>query len=132
MTESIRVSHHEVTQLAARYDAQSPQEGPGWALDRFGPRLAFCTVFQADGMAILDMAWRINPQVRVFTIDTGRLPQETYDVMEEVRQRYGIEVEVCFPEAQQVEAMVRRLGPNLFRQSVEARLFCCNVRKVEP
>jgi thioredoxin-dependent adenylylsulfate APS reductase len=83
-------------------------------------------------MAILDMAWRIDPEVRLFTVDTGRLPQETYDVMETVRQRYGIEVEVYFPDARQVEAMVRRHGPNLFQKSVEARLHCCNVRKVEP
>ena len=46
---------------------------------------------------ILDMAWRINPKVRVFTVDTGRLPQETYDIMERVRERYKIEVEVFFP-----------------------------------
>ena len=61
-------------------------------------------------MAILDMAWRIDPKVRLFTVDTGRLPQETYDLMETVRQHYGIEVEVYFPDAAQVESMVRRFG----------------------
>ncbi len=83
-------------------------------------------------MAILDMAWRIDPNVRIFTVDTGRFHQETYDVMETVRQRYGVEVEVYFPDAKQIENIVRRYGPNLFQKSVEARLMCCNVRKVEP
>lgn len=122
----------EAGQLAIELDLATPQEILGWALDRWHPNLAICTSFQAEGMALLDMAWRIEPRVRVFTVDTGRLPQETYDVMEEVRQRYGIDVEVYFPDARQVETMVRRLGPNLFQKSVEARLLCCNVRKVEP
>jgi phosphoadenosine phosphosulfate reductase len=83
-------------------------------------------------MVILDMAWRIDPKVRVFTVDTGRLPQETYDIMEHVRKRYGIEVEVFLPDPRRVEAMAKGYGPNLFYKSVEARMWCCHVRKVEP
>ncbi|HEX9943233.1 MAG TPA: phosphoadenylyl-sulfate reductase [Thermoanaerobaculia bacterium] len=122
----------EAGQLAVEFDFATPQEVIAWALDRWGSQVAICTSFQAEGMAILDMAWRLDPGVRLFTVDTGRLPQETYDVMEEVRKRYGIEVEVYFPDARQVESMVRRFGPNLFQRSVQARLLCCNVRKVEP
>jgi thioredoxin-dependent adenylylsulfate APS reductase len=122
----------EAGQLAVELDDATPQDVIAWALERWGSQVAICTSFQAEGMAILDMAWRINNHVRLFTVDTGRLPQETYDVMEAVRQRYGIEVEVYFPDAAQVEGMVRRFGPNLFQKSVQARLHCCNVRKVEP
>jgi phosphoadenosine phosphosulfate reductase len=103
-----------------------------WGLAQWGSRIAVCTSFQAEGMVILDMAWRIDPKVRVFTVDTGRLPQKTYDIMEHVRERYKIEVEVFFPDPRQVEAMMRGHGPNLFYNSVEARLWCCHVRKVEP
>ena len=67
-----------------------------WAIEQWGPRMAVCTSFQAEGMVILDMARRIDPKVRVFTVDTGRLPQETYDLMERVRERYQVEVEVFF------------------------------------
>ena len=122
----------EAGQLAVELDDATPQEVIAWALERWGSQVAICTSFQAEGMAILDMAWRIDPKVRLFTVDTGRLHQETYDVMETVRQRYGIEVEVYSPDARQVENMVRRFGPNLFQRSVQARLVCCNVRKVEP
>jgi phosphoadenosine phosphosulfate reductase len=126
------LDEYEAGQLAVDFDAATPQEVIAWTLERWGRRAALCTSFQAEGMAILDMAWRIDPKVRLFTVDTGRLPQETHDLMEEVRGRYGIEIEVVFPATAQVEAMVRRFGPNLFRRAVPARLLCCNVRKVEP
>ena len=119
-------------QLAVELDGATPQEVIAYALERWGSQVAICTSFQAEGMAIFDMACRIDPRVRIFTVDTGRFHQETYDVMETVRQRYGVEVEVYFPDARQVENMVRRYGPNLFQKSVEARLLCCNIRKVEP
>jgi phosphoadenosine phosphosulfate reductase len=118
--------------LALRFDSAPPETVIAWALERWGSRIALCTSFQAEGMVILDMAWRIDPKVRVFTVDTGRLPQETYDIMERVRERYGIEVEVFFPDPRRVEAMVKGHGPNLFYKSVEARMWCCHVRKVEP
>ena len=66
------------------------------------------------------------------TIDTGRLPEEQYDIIETFRRRYGIQVEVLFPDASAVETMVRRHGVNLFRQAVDRRLLCCHVRKILP
>jgi thioredoxin-dependent adenylylsulfate APS reductase len=122
----------EAGQLAVELDFAPPQELLAWGIERWRSRLAICTSFQAEGMAIFDMAWRIDSEVRLFTIDTGRLPQETYDMIETVRARYGVEVEVYFPDAAKVEAMVGRFGPNLFNRAVAARLLCCNVRKVEP
>lgn len=122
----------EAGELAIRFDSEPPEALLAWALERWHPHIALCTSFQAEGMVILDMAWRIHPHVRVFTVDTGRLPQETYDIIEQVRERYGIAVEVYAPETRQVEAMVSRFGPNLFYRSVEARLLCCKIRKVEP
>jgi phosphoadenosine phosphosulfate reductase len=122
----------EAGQLANDFDFATPEEVLEWALARWHPRLAICTSFQAEGMALFDMAWRINPEVRLFTVDTGRLPQETYDMMEQVRERYGVTIEVHLPEAAKLERLTTRFGPNLFRRSVEARLLCCSVRKVEP
>jgi phosphoadenosine phosphosulfate reductase len=83
-------------------------------------------------MVILDLMARLTPRPRVLTLDTGRLPQETYDVMDAARRRYGIEIEVYFPRAEAVETMVRERGLNLFYESVDNRLRCCGVRKVEP
>jgi thioredoxin-dependent adenylylsulfate APS reductase len=126
------LAQEETNGVAQRFASAPAETVIAWALKRWRSRIAVCTSFQAEGMVILDMAWRVDPEVRVFTVDTGRLPQETYDLMERVRERYGIEVEVFFPDPGHVEAMVRGHGPNLFYKSVEARMWCCHVRKVEP
>ena len=103
-----------------------------WALATFRDSLAVSTSFQKEGMVVIDMAARIDPRVRVFTIDTGRLPEETHQMMETVRQRYGIRVEIVFPEAAEVESMIATHGPNLFYREVSLRKLCCHVRKVRP
>lgn len=103
-----------------------------WALARFGRSLAIATAFQAESMVILDIASRISPEVRVFTLDTGRLPEETYQMMETVRERYGVVVETASPDAAEVEAMIALHGPNLFYRAVSLRNLCCEIRKVRP
>jgi thioredoxin-dependent adenylylsulfate APS reductase len=85
-----------------------------------------------DGMVLIDMAWRINPDVRVFTLDTGRLPHETYSLFEDIRERYGIRVEFEFPDRLEVARLVQQHGPNLMYRSVDLRVACCEIRKVEP
>ena len=74
-------------------EAATAAEALSWALSTYGDSLAISTSFQKEGMVVIDMATRINPSVRVFTIDTGRLPEETHQMVETVRQRYGIPVE---------------------------------------
>jgi thioredoxin-dependent adenylylsulfate APS reductase len=83
-------------------------------------------------MVLIDMAWRLNPDVRVFTLDTGRLPPETYALFEEVRERYGIAVEFEYPDPAELGSLIDREGPNLMYRGVDLRIACCNVRKVEP
>jgi len=130
--ERIILDDYEAGELAVEYDDAEPQEVIAWTLDTFGRYAAVCTSFQADGMAILDMAWRIDPNVRVFTIDTGRMPQETYEMIDHVRRHYGIEIETYFPDTREVETMVRKHGVNPFYRSVPLRLVCCDIRKVRP
>lgn len=114
----------------SRFEVASAPEILAWAATSFGKSFAIATSFQKEGMVIVDMASRLGQPVRVFTIDTGRLPEETYRIMETVRERYGIAVEIVFPDRCQVEAMVSQHGPNLFYSSPEAREMCCEVRKV--
>lgn len=129
----VMLDEWEAGELAVEYDDREPQEVIRWALETFAPeRVAICTSFQIDGMAILDMAVRINPRVRVFTIDTGRLPEETWALIAQTERRYGIKVEVYRPEPSEVVAMVERYGEDLFYTSVPLRLTCCNIRKVRP
>ena len=104
-----------------------------WALERFESRLSLACSFQAEGSVLIDLMHRVRGNdFRVFTLDTGRLNQETYDCMDAIRERYGVKIEVFFPEAGAVEKLVRENGMNLFYDSVDLRKSCCAVRKVEP
>jgi adenylyl-sulfate kinase len=116
----------------ADFERSSAPEILSWAIDTFGDTFAIATSFQKEGMVIVDMASRISSSVRVFTLDTGRLPDETYRMMETVRRRYGITVEIVFPERAEVEQLVTIHGPDLFYSSVQARERCCEIRKVRP
>ncbi|MCI0530033.1 MAG: phosphoadenosine phosphosulfate reductase family protein, partial [Nitrospira sp.] len=127
-----RLDDLEVGELAVQFDDQEPAEVLKWAFEQFHPRIALMTSFQADGMVLLDMAWRINPDVRVITLDTGRLPEETHELMDEIRGQYGIHIEVLYPDTQEVEKLVKKHGVNLFYRDVKLRLMCCQVRKVRP
>ncbi len=104
-----------------------------WALERFSLRVSLACSFQAEESVLIDLMHRVRgADFRLFTLDTGRLNQETYDCMEAIRERYGVQVEVFFPQAAGVEKMVRQNGLNLFYRSVELRKLCCAMRKIEP
>jgi phosphoadenosine phosphosulfate reductase len=103
-----------------------------WAIETYGDRFAVSTSFQAEGMVIVDMVTRIVKNPRVMTLDTGRLPAETYQMIETVYDRYGIRVEMVCPNTAEVESMVGLHGPNLFYRDTARRMLCCNIRKVRP
>lgn len=123
--ESIRDGREE-------FEPRTAEEILAWALGEFHPNIALASSFGAEDVVVIDMLMRLNPRARVFTLDTGRLPSETYDLMEGIRERYGLAIEVYFPQAEAVEALVRDHGVNLFYTSIENRKRCCGVRKVEP
>ena len=110
----------------------SAEDLVAWAIDNHGSRFAVVTAFQPEGMVLVDMALRYAPGTRIVTVDTGRLPQETYDIMDAVRLRYGTGVEVILPDGDEVERMVGRHGLNLFRADPSLRKLCCQIRKVRP
>ncbi len=70
--------------------------------------------------------------IGIFTLDTGRMFQETYSLIDRTREKYGIPVEVVFPDSRDVEKMVNEHGANLFYESVKNRMLCCRIRKTEP
>jgi thioredoxin-dependent adenylylsulfate APS reductase len=122
---------HEIE--SGSLESLGAEEILGWAIKNFHPRLSLACSFGApEGMVVLDLMHRLEPGSRVFLLDTGRLPQATYDLLDRVRERYGKPVEVVFPRSEDVQAMVRTHGVNLFYESVEKRQLCCRLRKVEP
>jgi phosphoadenosine phosphosulfate reductase len=122
-----------VPPIPAEAEALDARSVLSLALERLGPdRVALASSFGAEDMVILDLMAGLVDRPRVLTLDTGRLPQETYDLMDAARRRYGVDIEVYFPQPEAVETMVRAKGLNLFYESVENRRECCAVRKVEP
>ena len=111
---------------------KTPSEVLKWAFDNLHPKLAMASSFGAEDVVVIDMLMKINPKARIFTLDTGRLNQETYDVMDEIRKKYNINIEVTFPDAEEVIEMVRVNGMNLFYDSPGNRKLCCGIRKVHP
>ncbi|MDE1825983.1 MAG: phosphoadenylyl-sulfate reductase [Thaumarchaeota archaeon] len=111
---------------------KTPQDVLKWALDNLHPKIAMASSFGAEDVVVIDMMMKLNPKSRIFTLDTGRLNQETYDVMDEIRNKYNMNIEVMFPDSNEVEEMVRVNGMNLFYQSMGNRKLCCGIRKVHP
>jgi phosphoadenosine phosphosulfate reductase len=88
--------------------------------------------FGAEDMVLMDLICKHAPGIEIFTLDTGRLPKETYDLMQQLKTHYDKDVQVFFPEAGAIENFVTTNGPNAFYDSVELRKQCCGIRKVEP
>jgi len=97
----------------------------------FAP-VAFANSLGAEDMVLTDIIDRYQLPIEMFSLDTGRLPQETYDLMQIVRERYKTPLRIYFPNVKQVEAYVAEHGVNGFYDSVELRKACCHIRKVEP
>ena len=127
-----RLDELEAYELAVEYEDRTAAELMAWALETFHPRMAIAWSGQAEDMVLLDIAWRIRPDARVFTVDTGRLPGETYRLIDRVREHYNLQIEILFPDALEIETMVNEYGVNLMYRSVELRILCCELRKVRP
>ena len=104
------------------------------AIAEFGANgeLTFANSFGAEDMVLTDLILRERLPIEIFSLDTGRLPAETYTLIADVEQRYGTRLKLYFPQSDAVEGFVRTHGINAFYDSVELRKACCSVRKVEP
>ncbi len=122
----------EAGEAAVELDDKEPQDVLAWTIERFGNRMGLCSSFQADG-CVADRYGVANRSVGARVHDRYRPePEETYALIERVRERYGIKTEVFLPDTKVVEHMVSKHGLNLFYRDVNLRLLCCQVRKVLP
>lgn len=122
----------DVKKLAKDYGKKSAQEVIKWALETFKDKVALANSFGAEDVALTDMIVKINPKAKIFTLDTGRLPQETYEVWDRLQEKYRMRIIPYFPQPDAVEKMVEVHGPNLFYKSTDLRKLCCKVRKIDP
>jgi phosphoadenosine phosphosulfate reductase len=123
----------QIKKIAKEMEDKSAIEVLEWAINAYAPKIALASSFGAEDVIIIHMMVKINKEkTRIFTLDTGRLNQETYDVMDAIRKKYDIQIEVYFPEQREIEEMVKIKGMNLMYESVENRKLCCEIRKVHP
>lgn len=101
-------------------------------LQTYKGRIALATSYGAEDQVLTDMIVKIDPISKIFSLDTGRLPEETYALMDQTNRKYGIRAEVFFPDETALEALYKQQGINGFRESIENRKMCCQVRKLDP
>ncbi|VFJ14093.1 Thioredoxin-dependent 5'-adenylylsulfate reductase [Candidatus Nitrosocosmicus franklandus] len=115
------------------FETESAEDILSLSLKTFAPKIALASSFGAEDVVVIDLMYNaVGDKTRVFTLDTGRLNPETYDVMDKIRKKYSISIETIFPDYLEVEKMVTENGVNLMYDSVEKRKLCCRVRKVNP
>lgn len=119
----------DVAELAASYANKSPQDILKLAFEHFGDEL-WISFSGAEDVVLVDMAWKLNKNVKVFSLDTGRLHPQTYRFIEQVREHYGIAIDVLSPEAAEVQALVKDKGLYSFLKDGHGE--CCGVRKIAP
>jgi phosphoadenosine phosphosulfate reductase len=100
--------------------------------DQYQDKVVFSTSFGQEDQVITAIIGQNDLPITIFTLDTGRLFQETYDVFHKTLKKYKKEIKVYFPEASEVENLLNKKGPNSFYESVENRKECCFIRKVAP
>jgi len=119
-------------ELSLRFNGLNAVEAIKLALETFKEKICFATSLGAEDQVILHMIATNSLPIKVFTLDTGRLFPETYELIERNKLRYKIPTDVYFPDYQEVENMVNEKGVNLFYDSIENRKLCCSVRKTHP
>lgn len=122
----------EYNKIVDKNSNKNPEELLDFIFQLHGNKVELASSFGAEDVVIIHMIQNLGLSIPIFTIDTGRLNQETYNLIDEIRNKYNIKIEILFPNNVDVETMVQEKGMNLFYKSVENRQLCCNVRKVIP
>jgi len=121
----------EVLTLELEQKAAAVREHLAAAVHEYG-RVVYANSLGAEAMVLTDIIWSHVPEIDMFSIDTGRLHEETYELLEKLQRRYKRKLRVVYPDAQALESLVFAQGVNGFYHNLEARLACCQARKVEP
>lgn len=130
---TMNYSMKDIENLRSELSGLSAEEIIKWSLDTFGHQnLGVASSLGAEDQVLTYYYILNNPKSRIFTLDTGRLNQETYSTMNKTLQKYNFKYEVLFPDTQKIMKLVSDKGPNSFYLSIDDRHECCNIRKVEP
>jgi len=119
-------------ELNKRFADSTPMDVLSYFLNEHKGKIALASSMSIEDQVLTDMIVKIDKNTKIFTLDTGRLPYETYKLIERTNEIFEIKIDVFFPNFQSIESMIKNKGINLFYNSVEDRKLCCYVRKMEP
>jgi phosphoadenosine phosphosulfate reductase len=122
----------ELAAINEKLEAATTYEVLEWVDNTFGNKAAQMSSFGLEDQALFHHYWTVNENARLMTLDTLRLPTETYSLFDQTKLRYGVDVEFFYPDLDAIGKMVKEKGNNLFYIGRANREFCCGVRKVEP
>lgn len=126
------MNNDDIIKLRAETAGKDAENILQWAAKKYAGQIVFASALGAEDQVITDLIWRLKLNIPIVTLDTGRLFDATYQLVRETEKRYDVRFRVYFPEREAVEKMVNEHGINLFRDSVDKRKLCCNIRKIEP
>lgn len=122
----------DLARLNERFASATPQELLAWAAEEFESSIKLACSLGAEDVALAHMASEIGFRGKVFVLDTGRLNEETHEVLNRLMHKFDLDFEIYSPQPNLVQELVSSKGPYSFRQSIENRKECCAIRKVEP
>jgi phosphoadenosine phosphosulfate reductase len=121
-----------VDELNKRFQNSKPEEVLEYFLKEYEQKAALSSSLGAEDQVLTDMLLKIDKNANIFTLDTGRLHPQTYDVMDGTNLKYGIKINVFFPKNEDVQKLYNTQGINGHFESIENRKNCCGIRKIEP
>lgn len=120
------------TELNQKFQYSDSKQMLSYFINKYKNKIVFASSMGAEDQVITHILTQIDKNIKIFTLDTGRLFPETYSLISRTNEFYNINIEIFFPDYYHVEKMVNENGINLFYKSVEKRKLCCNIRKIEP
>ncbi len=120
-----------IEELNKQFQKSTPEEIIKYFADKFKSKIIFASSMGAEDQVITHIISQISKNFKIFTLDTGRMFSETYNLIAETEKHYGIKINICFPDKKNIEDMVNTHGINLFYESIENRKLCCRVRKIK-
>jgi phosphoadenosine phosphosulfate reductase len=123
---------NELNELNQTFTNSSAEEILAYFLSKYKDKVALASSLSIEDQVLTDMILKIDTSAKIFTIDTGRLPYETYKLIDSTNSFYDYKLDVYFPQHLTLQEMIKDKGINLFYESVENRKLCCYNRKVEP
>ncbi|WP_417325722.1 phosphoadenylyl-sulfate reductase [Halarcobacter sp.] len=122
----------DINDLNQKFQNSTAQEITEYFIKEYGQDAALSSSLGAEDQVLTDMVLKVDKSANIFTLDTGRLHPETYDVMDATNLKYGVKLNVFFPLNEKVEELYQKQGINGHFESIENRKNCCNIRKMEP